>query len=81
MKTVRYTASAARDLKRYAVVAQRVRAALAEYAQNRAHSNNVTQLVGSQFHRLRVGDFRAIFDETATEITVLKIGPRGNVYE
>lgn len=43
-----------------------------------AHANNVTRLVGSATRRLRVGDFRAIFEESDTEIIVTKIAPRGN---
>ena len=44
-----------------------------------AHANNVRQLVGSRAERLRVGDFRVIFEETETEIVVTKISPRGEV--
>lgn len=62
-------------------MAARVRKTLAEYAATGAHANNVTQLVGSRFHRLRVGDFRVIFDDGPTEILVIKVGPRGTVYE
>jgi mRNA interferase RelE/StbE len=62
-------------------MAPRVRTALAEYAATGAHANNVTQLVGSRFHRLRIGDYRVIFDEQPTEILVMKVGLRGTVYE
>jgi mRNA interferase RelE/StbE len=31
--------------------------------------------------RLRVGDYRVIFEETADEMIVTKIGPRGSVYD
>jgi mRNA interferase RelE/StbE len=31
--------------------------------------------------RLRIGDFRVIFSETPETITVLDIGPRGDIYE
>lgn len=82
MKTVTYTLDAARDLKRHGNVAERVRKAIREYAADGiARANNVTQLVGSDVKRLRVGDFRAIFDETADTITVTKVGPRGGVYD
>ena len=82
MKTIRYTANAARDLRRYGTMAARLRAALAEYAEDgSAHANNVTRLVGSTALRLRVGDFRIIFAETATELLVTRVGPRGDVYE
>jgi mRNA interferase RelE/StbE len=41
----------------------------------------VTQLVGSTALRLRIGDFRVIFEETAEEIRVTRIAPRGSAYD
>ena len=82
MRTVSYTLSAARDLKRHGNVAGRIRKAVTEYAADpQAHANNVTQLVGSPFWRMRVGDFRAIFELTDTTITVVKVAPRGEAYD
>ena len=82
MRTVAYTLSAAKDLKRHGNVAARVRKAVAEYAADpQAHANNVTQLVGSPFWRMRVGDFRAVFEMTDTTITVTKVAPRGGAYD
>jgi mRNA interferase RelE/StbE len=46
-----------------------------------AHANNVTRLVGSAASRMRVGDYRVIFVETPVELTVVRIGPRGGVYD
>jgi mRNA interferase RelE/StbE len=75
MKSVVYTVSAAKDLKRHGDMAARVRKAIGEYATDGiAHANNVTQLVGSIAKRLRVGD-------SETTLTVTKVGPRGDVYE
>jgi mRNA interferase RelE/StbE len=82
MKAVRYTKEAARDLKRYGNVAARVRRAVGDYAANpAARANNVTQLVGATLLRMRIGDFRAIFEETAEMITVTKVRPRGSAYD
>lgn len=82
MRTVRYTVDAARDLKRHGTMAERVRKAISEHAGGSgAHANNVTRLVGSTGIRLRVGDCRVIFEETATTITVTKIAPRGGAYD
>ena len=82
MRTVVFTASALRDLKRHGSVAGRGRKALAEYAVDpQAHANNVAQLVGSPFLRMRSGDFRAIFEATETTLTVVKVAPRGEAYE
>lgn len=82
IKTVRYTVGAARDLKRHGTMAVRVRTAISEYAEgNGAHANNVTRLVGTTGSRMRVGDYRAVFEETETAITVTKIAPRGGAYD
>jgi mRNA interferase RelE/StbE len=82
MKTVTYTRSALKDLKRHANVAARIRQVMNEYAADpRSHANNVPQLAGSSAKRMRVGDYRVIFEESATEILVTKVGPRGGVYE
>lgn len=43
--------------------------------------NNVTKLVGRDGFRLRVGDWRVIFDDDGAVIAVVKIGPRGDVYD
>ena len=44
---------------------------------------NVKQLVGEPGYRLRVGDWRVIYgvDSGRLVVRVLKIGPRGGVYE
>ena len=82
MRTVSYTVDAAKDLKRHGNMAARVRRAITEYAaETGAHANNVTQLVGSTAYRMRVGDFRVIFEEIETAITVTKIAPRGGAYD
>lgn len=63
-------------------MATRARAAIEAYAlDGAAHANNVTQLVGSTAKRMRMGDFRMIFEESETEITVTKFAPRGNAYD
>lgn len=82
MKIVRYTVQAARDLKRYGTMAERVRKAIAEYAEDAgAHANNLKALTGTTAFRLRVGDYRVIFDSGPDTITVTKVGPRSNVYD
>jgi mRNA interferase RelE/StbE len=82
VKTVRYTADAIRALKRHGNVADRLRRTLREYADDpSARANNVTQLLGSNLRRMRVGSFRIVFEESETELLVTKIGPRGSVYD
>jgi mRNA interferase RelE/StbE len=46
-----------------------------------AQANNVIQLQGSIAKRLRVAGFRVLFTETETTITVLDVGPRGEIYD
>jgi mRNA interferase RelE/StbE len=82
VKTVRYSPDALKSLRRYGSVAARARKAIEEYgAETGAHANNVTRLVGSTARRLRMGDFRVIFEESDTAIVVTKCAPRGDVYD
>ena len=82
VKTVRYSPDALKSLRRYGNVAARARKAVEEYAaETGAHANNVTRLVGSTACRLRVGDFRVIFEESDTDTVVTKLPPRVNVYD
>lgn len=78
MKTVVYTRAAARGLRTHLSVAKRLAAKIGRYAET--GGGDVKQLAGSTGKRERDGDFRLIFEETATEIIVTKIGPRGDVY-
>ncbi|WP_363321897.1 type II toxin-antitoxin system RelE/ParE family toxin [Phreatobacter sp.] len=41
----------------------------------------VKRLQGRPGFRLRVGDWRVIFDEAGDVLDILAIGPRGSVYE
>lgn len=83
MKRITYTVDAAKDLKRHGNVAARLRKAIADYAASpQAHANNVEHMKGGQpSKRIRVGKYRIVFVETDTEIEVLKIGPRGSIYD
>jgi mRNA interferase RelE/StbE len=82
MKTVRYLRDAQAALRRHGNVAGRLRKAITQYAADpRAHANNVTSLVGSAAKRMRVGDYRIVFEETEAEIVVTRIAPRGSAYD
>jgi DNA-binding XRE family transcriptional regulator/mRNA-degrading endonuclease RelE of RelBE toxin-antitoxin system len=59
--------------------AKRIMAKVERFAETGA--GDVKALVGQPGKRLRVGDFRIIFDENETEIRVTRIGPRGGIYE
>jgi mRNA interferase RelE/StbE len=82
VKAIRYTVTAARALRAHANRAKLIRSKIAQYANDPAsQANNVKQLTGVDALRLRVGDFRVIFSETAETITILDIGPRGGIYD
>jgi mRNA interferase RelE/StbE len=78
MKRIIYTAGALASLMKHRSVAPRLRAKLDRYA--RTGAGDVKALNGGG-KRLRDGDFRIVFEESATEICVTRIGPRGSVYE
>ena len=78
MKTIHYSQAAVAALRKHRRAADRIVAKIERYAEIGA--GDVTRLVGSSYFRLRVGDFRVIFAESATEIDVLKIAPRGEAY-
>ena len=83
MKEVRYSRAAAKVLARMAArLRKRIMVKIVQYAADPAsQAANVTALKGRTGKRLRIGDWRVIFDETETAIEVLVIGPRGSVYE
>jgi mRNA interferase RelE/StbE len=82
MKAVIILPAAAKALRKRRTEATRLLDKINAYATDpAAQSNNVKALSGSSALRLRVGDFRIIFEETETEIVVTRIGPRGSVYD
>ncbi|MEQ8405766.1 MAG: type II toxin-antitoxin system RelE/ParE family toxin [Oceanicaulis sp.] len=82
MKPVRYSKQALRTLTRMpANDARRIRAKMAQYAEApQSLAANVKALKGDTALRLRVGDWRIIFDDGVV-IAVLRIAPRGSAYE
>jgi mRNA interferase RelE/StbE len=85
MYTVVFTKQALRILRRLPRnIAELIRAKITEIAQAPyATHNNVTKLVGRPGYRLRVGDWRVIYELQNEQVVllVLKVGPRGEVYE
>ena len=79
MKTLFYTAEALALLMKHRSVAARLRAKMDRYV--RTGAGDVKALVGTNKKRLRDGDFRIVFEESAEEIFVTRLGPRGSVYE
>ena len=84
MYKVRYRASATKMLRRMprnlakTVVRKIDQLAVSPYTPN----NNVTRLKGERGYRLRVGDWRVLYEihDDVLVIEIIKIGPRGDVY-
>lgn len=82
MKKVVILPAAAKALRRHRTDAARILEKIEAYAADpAAQANNVKRLQDSSAPRLRVGDYRVVFEESETEIVVTKIGPRGSVYD
>lgn len=84
MKTITFTKDAAKALHRMpANTARIIRAKIDQYVADPASlANNVKALKGEEgVYRLRVGDWRVLFTESGEVLAILKIAPRGDVYE
>jgi len=83
MKPVEYRPRALKTLSKMPRnTAVRIRAKIDAYAQDPAsQANNVKALKGTQGAiQLRVGDWRVIMEDGVV-LVVMRIGPRGGVYE
>jgi mRNA interferase RelE/StbE len=79
VRQISYTASATKGLVRLPEdVRKRLVAKLNRYAEGQG--GVVRKLAGRPNLRLRVGDYRLIFDETPTTITVVAVGHRRDIY-
>ena len=83
MKVVAYSKAALKTLRRMpATEGRRVRDKIEQFAADpQSLANNLKALTGSPFVRLRVGDWRVIMDDRGMVLEILKIGPRGGVYD
>jgi mRNA interferase RelE/StbE len=83
MKEIAYSKSEARALLRMPRNdAQRLRRKLAQYAADPSSlAANVKKLQGRQGYRVRVGDWRVIFDEDEAVLAIEEIGSRGSICE
>jgi mRNA interferase RelE/StbE len=79
MKTVSYTRTAVKALKTMPKKdAEAVMSKLANYAAG--GTEDVKALKGSDYFRLRHGNWRAVFSQDGVVITVLNVAKRGEVY-
>ena len=85
MYSVTFTKQAVRTLRRMPKnIANLIREKIDTIAlEPYAPHNNVTKLVGRPGYRLRIGDWRVIYELQDAQLVmlVIKIGPRGEVYE
>lgn len=82
MKEIAYSKLALRTLRAIpAETAARIRSKIEQYAADpQSQANNVKRLQGREGFRLRVGDWRVIFDDDGNVLAILDIGPRGGIY-
>lgn len=83
MKTIIYSKKAESFLRKIVRVdAQRIRSKINQYAEDPSSlKNQVKKLKGLPFYRLRIGDYRVVFDENGIILNIIKIDNRGNVYK
>lgn len=83
MKKIIYSHQAEKFLKKIVdYEAEKIVCKIIQYAENpETLKNQVKKLANSPYYRLRVGDYRVIFDETGIVLEIIKIGNRGQVYK
>ncbi|OAE43947.1 type II toxin-antitoxin system RelE family toxin [Brucella intermedia] len=84
MKQITYSREATKTLiKMPANTAKLIRSKIEQYAADPASlANNVKALKGGEgVFRLRVGDWRVLFTDEGEIIAIVRIAPRGSVYE
>ncbi len=77
-----WSESAANELKRLdRAIAKRIYMNVSQLVENPHH--NVIKMVGDPYFRLRVGDYRVIFDvqNDRLRILIIKVGHRKNIYK
>lgn len=84
MKEIAYSKDALRVLRKVPRnVAETIVGKIAQYAADPASlANNVKALKGEPgIYRLRIGDWRVVFAEDGRVISIIRVAPRGNVYD
>ncbi len=81
---IRYSKRALKYLiKMQAPKAAKIRASIARIANGDTKGLNIVHMEVVDAYRLRVGDFRIIYEihEDELNLIVIKVGPRGDVYK
>jgi mRNA interferase RelE/StbE len=84
MHSIRYTSDALKALRWMPRnTADLIRRKIQEVAVDPATSRNVKKLKGRDGYRLRVGDWRIVYDldNGVLVLIVIEIGPRGSIYD
>lgn len=84
MYSIEFTSVASKALRKLPRnIRELVNSKIQELARDPFGAANVKALVGQPGYRLRVGDWRVIYDVDSGRVVVrvLKVGPRGGVYE
>lgn len=83
MKQITFSRDALKALNYLSAnTAKRIRSKIEQYVTDpRSLANNVVKLQNRPGYRLRIGDWRVIFDETKTTLNVRAIRPRGGAYD
>lgn len=83
MRRIVYTRVALKQLSAIpGATAKRIKSKIEQYAADPASlAGNVRKLQGRPGYRLRVGDYRVIFDDDGTVLDILSVGSRGSVYD
>ena len=83
MYEIAYSKKALNDLRRVpANERRRIQAKIADYAADpAAHGHHVKKLKGREGYRLRVGNWRVIFDLEGRVLEVYEVGARGSIYD
>ncbi len=83
MKTIIYSKLALRFLDKITEAdAERIINKVEQYANDpNTLKNQVKKLKGLPYYRLRVGNYRVVFDENGIILNIIKIDNRGNVYK
>ncbi len=76
-----YTHRAYRDIRRLTPeIKQRVKTALEKYKDNPGfYAQKLTNPVFGSY-RFRIGDYRVIFDIVEEQLSILRVGHRGDIY-